>query len=734
MNAKRILLAFVIVLILVVLYGSHQSHDTVVEKSKVIKLPDDFNPHQLYESYNGAHPSTLKRPEESFLFPIKIGETGPVEALFAGPLEYPFLCQTEEARLGQPMVDNYKGEGIKIYKVDESGNKTHELAGYSKDCSLPTKVMYYYKSNKDGGFRILSKHKNDIESINLNGRQVEFIVRVEIGTINRHIYIIYALKGSGEDLQNPVPDNWNRRLIYQFRGGVGIGKRQGKFSVRGLLKRRELQLEKGYAIVHSTANQTSNHYNVWLSEDTALRVKKQFVSQYGEPIYTVGMGGSGGAIQQYLIAQNNKDVLDAALTLYSYPDMLSQTTYVLDCELLEYYFDVIDNKNALWSDWNNRRQIEGMNTSNDHFNSFSLAASAFNLLNFNSLINPMGMSECVNGWRGLTPLILNPHFPQVPDRLSEEVIQQTSLTYWDNLKHIYGTDEKGNAKITWDNVGVQYGLLALKQGAIDVETFLKMNASIGGWKSPQQMQKERFWFFADEYWPGEFSIWSHQNMVMTTDGSVARRHQGDMDAIKAAYYSGHIFMGKLDIPVLDLRHYLDDELDMHHSFSSFSARSRMMYAQGHVDNHVIWMTHKPHTPIPEALDALDQWLMNMRDDTQKDVISARPESLQDTCFDSSGKVVYEGADVWDGDWNQKSVGRCMAYYPAYKNSRMVAGDSIRGNVFKCHLQSVEQAIQKGVYAPVDMRGYSNELKRVFPEGVCDYEQQDAALPRDLIIN
>ena len=72
-----------------------------------------------------------------------------------------------------------------------------------------------------------------------------------------------------------------------------------------------------------------------LGGETALMTKERFVERYGVPLYTVGIGGSGGAIQQYLYGQNHPGLLDGAIPTHSYPDMVTQTIHVGDCELLE---------------------------------------------------------------------------------------------------------------------------------------------------------------------------------------------------------------------------------------------------------------------------------------------------------------------------------------------------------------------------------------------------------------
>lgn len=705
-----------------------------IKTNRIITLPADYNPFAYYPGYSGTHPSAMQRPQETFPFPIKPGETGPVQPLFAGPLEYPFMCRSEEAELGQPLVDNQEGAGVKVYAEDTDGNKTNQLVGYSKDCSLKTRVSYIYKRKNSDKFYPLNNVK-DIASIDINGRKVDYILRMETGTINRHPYILLALKGENETPDRPDASNWNKKLIYYFRGGVGIGKRQGKLGLESILENLEEQLSLGYAVIHSTANQTSNHYDIWLAEDTALRVKRQFVALYGEPEYTVGIGGSGGGLQQYLLAQNNPDVIDAAIPQYSYPDMVTQTNYVLDCELMEYYFDVTASDNPKWNDWSNRQFIEGLNAKDTAFNKYTWIKLAADIISLKKPDVTLGSSECANAWRGLTPLILNPRYPQLPTDISEHVQSQTQLNYWDNLKYFYGTDPQGYARVSWGNEGVQYGLRALQQGKISSEEFLHLNHNIGSWKKPQDMQNEYFWFLGrdPDTSAKRFSPWSQHNMQLSPDGgkTPAPRTRADTKAIAAAFHSGQVFIGKINIPVIDLRHYLEDELDMHHSIASFQTRARIIEHQGHANNQIIWMTRKPHLPNQLALDVIDEWMKNIKQYADKSIIENKPATAIDTCFTKHGEVIASGEHVWDGDWNNKPQGDCYKRYPPYSTSRLVAGENIKGDRFSCALQTIQQAIDKGVYLPVDMQPYKQQLETVFPRGVCDYSQPDPAIPGDL---
>ena len=108
---------------------------------------------------------------------------------------------------------------------------------------------------------------------------------------------------------------------------------------------------------------------------------------------------------------------------------------------------------------------------------------------------PPGSTECINGWRGLSPLALNPHFGTAPG-YNPAVHGPVEWTHWGDLVNIYGTDETGFARTPWDNVGVQYGLAAVKSGAITPAQFLDLNANVGSWKRSADMVQEGCPFIA----------------------------------------------------------------------------------------------------------------------------------------------------------------------------------------------------------------------------------------------
>ena len=698
--------------------------------TKVVGLPSSYQVNPIIPPYAGQHPRLSRRPAETFEFPIKLGESGPVTPLFAGPLQYPFLCMTEESGLGQPLVDNTEGAGIPVYAETPEGFKNKsKVVGYSKDCSIPTQVFYYYQQEEDGEYLKLQKPKDALVTL----PQAHRWLRVEVGTINRFIYAL-MIPVSAEDMPDqPATSPWNKKLIYNFKGGISIGFKQGVLRLHHISRDLMQQLKDGYAVAYSTGNETANHYNMWLAEDTAARVKRQFVSRYGVPKYTIGMGASGGALQQYLIAQNHPGLIDAAIALYSYPDMVTQVAYSLDCELMEYYFDHIGKHNPAWQNWDTREAVEGLNNIKGFKNKFSYYQAIIDLANFRWPNLPDGASECSNGWRASHALINNPTFNDKYFRFETAIQKNVQWSHWNNLAQFYGTDSEGWANTLFDNQGVQYGLQALIDGHISPETFLHLNSHIGGWKAQKDMQQEYYWHISGHGGIQDMLISSQHNM--THEGQarpLATRSEASAQSIEAAYLSGHLFTGAIDIPVIDLRHYLEDKLDIHHSFASFTTRLRIQDMMGNSGHHVIWSAMRPHKPFKEAFDALDHWLHNIKHRPSKTLADNRPAYLNDRCYGDDQTLVYNGQDAWNGNWNKQPIGPCLSRFPMYKSSRIVAGEDLRSEVLKCARQSIDSALEKGVYGKIDMAAYAQQLKTIFPHGVCDYDADPMGKPPQLM--
>ena len=175
----------------------------------------------------------------------------------------------------------------------------------------------------------------------IHGVTVPYIVRVESGVINESIYRIAIL----DDPANPVFDpwspggtkpgpGWNGKLFYHFLGGCNPGFRSGRnvatsaINISDTVSTRDEPIRLGFAVALGSRNTLGTGCDDIVSAETAMMVKERFIEQYGVPRHTFGLGSSGGAMQQHMIAYNYPGLLDAITPVRSYPDTLTVVTDV----------------------------------------------------------------------------------------------------------------------------------------------------------------------------------------------------------------------------------------------------------------------------------------------------------------------------------------------------------------------------------------------------------------------
>ena len=625
--------------------------------------------------------------------------------IFSGPRQYPFVCRTDRAGLGQPIIDNHARQGLRVF-AERNGTRTLKVAGWSRDCAARTKVDYLYRSS-DGTFHPLPDPRRRpadmVETTTLDGHTVPYLVRRERGVINRFVYTIAMLAPLGGGDPRDVR-RWNGRLLYRFGGGIGVGHDQGVLVDTDSLY--EPGLSRGYAVAASTGTQTGVHLDLRLSAETALMVKEHFIEAYGVPRHTVGVGGSGGGMQQYVGAEHHPGLIDAAIPQFAFPDAITRITGIGDCEPLEHYLDT--SRDPLWRTWANRALVEGLPA--------GVTARA-----------PRGASVCANGWRGLTQRLFNPRYPPWQPEWAfmdpPGVMNTVRWGYWEGLRPGQGR--------TWDNVGVQYGLRAVRDGRLSPARFLDLNARVGGWRPPADMRPEGCPYTP----PGcahDPDPWSARNLtgVGPPPAHIARpapRTEASAAAIQAAYDSGQVFTGRAAIPIIEWRPYLDDHLDIHDAMESFIARRRIIDARGDAGNQAIWFTDaRPFMTFDEtgrALEVMDAWLARIRAHPERGVAGNRPAAAADHCTDAQGRTVAAGPRVWDGILDQRAPGPCTRRFPPHATPRIAAGGPLADDVLACRLRPVARAAAAGVYGVWrPSRAELRRLERIFPTGVCDYSK------------
>ena len=325
-------------------------------------------------------------------------------------------------------------------------------------------------------------------------------------------------------------------------------------------------------------------------------VKERLIEQLGEPpVWTMGWGGSGGAIQQNMIAQNYPGLLDGIVPALTFQD--AQLGEPVDCRLINRYFA----GSGAPLNTAQRRAIHG------YISPFTCPAwdSAF----ANVIVASLGCNSIV----------------PTADRYNA-VTNPTGArcTTWDSMVNVYGRDPAtGFARRTLDNVGVQYGLKALQEGVITTDRFLDLNEKIGGYDN---------------------------------DGNPrAARAVADPEALAIAYRTGRVNQaagGLPDVPILDLRPYSDNAVDIHTYIHSFIMRERLRQVLGSAANQVMWRAAGGGTaPMTAAARSLmADWLDAIEADgsdrpLSEKVVAAKPATGVDACWTGAGVRIDDPAEV-----------------------------------------------------------------------------------------
>ena len=596
--------------------------------------------------------ATTKKTKPSLKARLEIRNFPIYGPILAGPHQVPWICETETSGLG-PALDEH--------------------------CTVPVRYDWFY-GTAAGKFNPLPRltppfPADLVRTTTIDGHTVNYIVRVESGTIDQSIYRIAIL----DDPTNPIRDpwspggttpgpGWNGKLSYPFGGGCGPAFRSGRNDVTSALSNDPLSL--GFAVAFGTRNTLGNGCDFVVSAETMMMIKEHFIKQYGIPTFTIGSGGSGGSMQQHFIAQNYPGLLDAITPGVSFADLVSILPDVTDCGLLNHYFS------ANPSQWpaTRRSPITGYPVS-------TTGSTA-------------GTETCVS-WDAFAHTWVSPFNgfdPVVPVAdLYNPVTNPTGArgSFTDGMVNVFGIDPRtGFARTVYDNVGVQYGFKALNSGAISVDEFLQLNEKIGG---------------------------------LDVDGNyIAARSAANLKGVEIAYRDGVVDSGQnLTLPIIDIRNYLDDVANIHTRIRTFAKLDRLQMTNSTIANEVNWLTANVGT-IPDlarmALIAHNEWLENILADTSDEpyavkVISNKPSSLQDTCWDSSG-VAHEETFILTGP----SV--CNTFFPINSTVRIQAGGPVAGDILACELKHIDFRD----YAVAFTQAQKARLNAIFSDGVCDWSR------------
>ena len=496
-----------------------------------------------------------------------------------------------------------------------------------------------------------------------------YIVLVETGTVNRGVYHIALLDDPQSHLTTepfkPGP-GWNGKLIFQFGCCGSAQYNQGVLfgdtaTFPGSIV-SDNELSRGFALVNSTEMFNNQHANPHLQAETLMMLKEYFIKNYGVPKWTAGTGGSGGAIQQYLVTQLSPGLLDGLQPSISFPETMMPAVW--ECRLLNRVYD------ADPTTWTTAKQ----NTVNG-FNTGTCRAWDQSFANIIVADNAPGCGLTDPADKPYNP-ITNPTGPR--------------CDFFDTNANLLGRDlETGFANRPIDNLGVQYGLNALNLHQLSTAEFLELNTLVGGFDVDGHPQPQRM--VADE------------------------------ETLERVYRGGFVnsFMGGglATVPIITQRTNADSVGDIHDQLEDQIIRARLIKANGRADNQIIWRSGSTSgiNMAAMSLDLINQWLDNLAADpsplSAQKVVDNKPPGAADTCWDLHGNKIVEPATLGPGT-------QCNAIYLYFSQPQLVAGQPLTRSVLKCHLKPINFTDYNVTFTPAEQ----SQLQSIFPGGVCDYSK------------
>jgi hypothetical protein len=418
----------------------------------------------------------------------------------------------------------------------------------------------------------------------------------------------------------------------------------------------------------STALDNNGHNcDVVTQAESLMMAKEHLIDTYGTVRYTIGTGCSGGSLAQQWIANAYPGIYQGILPTCSFPDTWSSATQVLDYHLLRAYFEHFSHQGVLWSptQWaaveGNLLPLDAIVSDVGFFDAIvpthacdGVSAQA----RYDARTNPAGV-RC-----SVSDMAINVFAPRVPGE-------------WSPVEKEL---RRGFAGVAVDNVGVQYGLSALKSLQITPAQFVDLNARIGG--------------------------------LDIDINPTANRITADQPALANAYRSGMINeANNLDqTAIIDCRG--PDPGLAHDAYRAFAVRDRLDREHGGHANQVIWEGPAPivgdTTCASNSLKAMDEWLAAVEQDHSgrrmpEKIAADRPAGITDQCWTGLGLHLTDTL--------------CPAgVVPLYGTPRTVAGDALTTDTNKCQLKPLKRSDYPVAFTAAEWA----QLKATFPQGVCDY--------------
>ena len=436
--------------------------------------------------------------------------TGPI---FSGPQQRPFVCQTIQAGLGEPLVDNQAGEGFRVLNPDGS------TAGWSLDCSAETTVDYLYRTT--GGA---------VQALPADGSRPADMATTTRGRARPWTSSSAASAGrstasstrsrcwrpsASARATSPTPRCGTARARLQLRRRRRDRPQPGHPGGSAL---DHDGLARATRSSHSSGTRTSAHYNLVLGGETALMIKEEL----RRALRRAALHGRRRRLGRR----------DPAVRLRPEPPRAARRRA---------------SRSTPTPTWSPRRSTSATascssttwtspTAANPKWRELGRTASGSIGLNADATIpNPYrlgapGNTRVRQRLARAHPAGAEPAVRHRRRRASSAWTRQR----WRSRSGPTGTTcatstasaPDGFARQTWDNVGVQYGLQALSDGNITPAEFLDLNARSGSWKDPEDMVQEGSPFVRRRRCPAERSTRGARATCNSAPTAAPRRRRG----------------------------------------------------------------------------------------------------------------------------------------------------------------------------------------------------------------
>jgi hypothetical protein len=556
-----------------------------------------------------------------------------------------------------------------------------EAGATDQQCDRPTTFGYLYMSTNpaESGFQTYNPAAppSDVaETTTDQGVKVPFIVRVETGYMDRDQYQIAVLYQPGKPWTplNPQPQ-FDHKLLITHGASCGDDRTTGTAPATTGEGVGPSALGKGFMVMSTALDNSGHNCDVALQAESLVMAKQHIITTYGTLRYTIGTGCSGGSLAQQWIANAYPGVYQGILPTCSFPDAWSTASQFLDYHLLLAYFlhPTKWGSGVVWSP-TQMNDVMGdptygvMNGEVSDEAQFHVAIPT----------DPCAGTTAADRYNPTTN----------PDGVRCTIADAAINVFGPEPKALWSANEKkighGFVRDPVDNVGVEYGLAALKSGAITAAQFVNLNAAVGGVDIDSNLTPNR----------------------INSAGS---------PSLARAYRSGMINEANNmnQVAIIDCRG--PNPGLFHDAYRAFAIRARLDRDFGTHANQVIW-----EGPVPLLGDAdceknsfiaMDQWLTAVEKDGStrtlpQKIISDKPADVTDECYSGAGLMLTHSLCP-TGVVNVEGT------------PRTVAGDPITTDANKCQLQP----LNRNAYGAVTFTDAEwAQLEKTFATGVCNYSK------------